>query len=154
ARFEEEENAVVRSGQPSLDQELLLPGRPERRGSGARQQEQWLSISRVPLRDPDGKIVGLVGICHDITQRKAAARELELARQAAEAASRAKSAFLANVSHEIRTPMNAIVGMTEMVLDTELSAQQRDHLQLVRSSAESLLTVLNDILDFSKIEAG
>jgi two-component system, sensor histidine kinase and response regulator len=114
----------------------------------------WADVELRLLHSAGGNPWFVLGTAVDITERKQSETELQRAKEAAEAASEAKSTFLATMSHEIRTPMNGILGMTELVLDTDLTTEQREHLGLVRLSAESLLAVINDVLDFSKIEAG
>ncbi len=105
------------------------------------------------LFDENGQVTGFVGIASDITDSKRSAAELMRAKDAAEAANKAKSDFLAVMSHEIRTPMNAIIGMSGLLLDTKLEARQREYVEAVHNSGEALLEIINDILDFSKIES-
>ena len=128
-----------------------LIGREER----VRQQDgeyRWCSTTKVPIRDAQGSVTGLVGITRDITERKLTG-EMRKAKEEAETASRVKSQFLASMSHEIRTPINGVIGMTKVLLDTELSDEQRRYAQVACTCGETLLALINDILDFSKIEA-
>jgi PAS domain S-box-containing protein len=113
----------------------------------------WITETARAVRDASGTLLYYEGTVEDITERKRAEEELQKAKAAAEAAARAKSAFLANISHELRTPMNGIIGTTELALNTDLTPEQREYLTIVKDSADSLLELLNDVLDFSKIEA-
>jgi PAS domain S-box-containing protein len=117
-------------------------------------EKRWFLARVSPVYSPDGSCRTVCMTSRDITIRKRGEDELRAAKEAAETASEAKSEFLANVSHEFRTPMNGILGMTELVLDTEVTSEQREYLEMVKTSADSLLGLLNDILDFSKIDAG
>ncbi len=117
-------------------------------------QFYWVDTTIVPFNDRDGKPKSYITIRSNITARKQAEKELIEARDAAEDAARLKSEFLANMSHEIRTPMNGIIGMTELLLKTNLSVKQRTYAETTLHSSDALLTIINDILDFSKIEAG
>ncbi|HVY22344.1 MAG TPA: response regulator [Steroidobacteraceae bacterium] len=143
--FFADDQSVIRSG------EIVHRQEPGRSADG---KDFVILTSKTPLRDANGRVIGLAGIGRDITERVRAEEAAAEALRAAESANKAKSEFLANMSHEIRTPMNGVLGMTEILMDTDLDANQRDCTRTILNSAKALLTVINDILDFSKIEAG
>jgi len=152
AAFYADDQLIIQSGQPVINREESFIN-PEGK-------KQWLLTSKIPFRDEQGTVVGLIGIGRDITIRKHAEEalkkvheELEHTNNELQRASKVKSEFLANMSHEIRTPLNAIIGMTGLLLNTTLTEEQRDFASTVRTSGEVLLSLINEILDFSKIEA-
>jgi len=136
---------VLESGEPTESLSLTFDGKDDSR--------RFVESSVSLLHDPKGKPTGFGGFIRDVTQRHRA-ETLYRAKMAAEAASRTKSEFLASMSHEIRTPLNSIIGLVDLMLSSELPPNQREDLDVVKSSAYSLLSIINNVLDFSKIEAG
>ncbi len=128
--------------------------RPEYRVRRSDDKDVWVQGAVRYLTDDEGKPLRMVGALQNITDRKASERALVQAKEEAEAATRAKSAFLATMSHEIRTPLNGVLGMAQAMATGTLDTEQRDRLDVIRQSGESLLAILNDVLDLSKIEAG
>jgi len=114
----------------------------------------WNDLSISPVFDKNNQLTAFVGIQNDVTEKIQRQKELEDSQEAAQSANKAKSEFLANMSHEIRTPMNGVIGMTNLLLETNLNEEQREFTEIVSNSANGLLTIINDILDFSKVEAG
>jgi PAS domain S-box-containing protein len=132
--------------------ERIDPFESIRLAKGGRRLNCAITIS--PIKDSGGQVVGASKVIRDMTERKRAEQELHSAKQAAEAGSKAKSQFLANISHELRTPMNGVIGMTGLLLDGELAPQQREFAETIGASAAALMIIVSDILNFSKIEAG
>ena len=152
AAFQDEQK-LLKSGKPILGKEEKV----ERAGGWFR----WVSASKVPIHDENGTVTGLVGVSRDITEihqtkekLKQQNVQLDKARSAAEIAMKERTAFVANMSHEIRTPMNGVIGMANLLMQTELNEEQKEYADIILTSGDTLLNVINDILDFSRIESG
>ncbi|HKQ40185.1 MAG TPA: PAS domain-containing protein, partial [Verrucomicrobiae bacterium] len=144
--YYDDEQRIILTGQPlinKLERQTDIAG-----------NDIWATVTKVPIYNQNGAVTGIIGISRDVTQLKKAEEALEQARDEALESARVKSRFLANMSHEIRTPMYSITGMTGLLADTRLTQEQREYVQSIRDSTETLLGIINDILDFSKIEAG
>jgi PAS domain S-box-containing protein len=140
------------------DKKIILTGEPifnlEEDFINAKGVRRWLQTTKIPIHDKDGKITGLVGIGHDITERKKIEEELIRAKDKAEESDKLKTAFLHNISHEIRTPMNAIVGFSALLCEPDINDQSRkSYIDLIMESSNHLLSIINDIVDISNIEA-
>lgn len=141
-----EEYAIISSGKPMLNK---LQETVDEAGNST-----WGMVTKFPIYSTQGHITGIVGLVNDVTQLKEAEYELQRARDAALELARVKSEFLANVSHEIRTPMNAIIGNCDLLKETHQNPEQKELVQTIAQSAETLHSMVDDILDFSKMEAG
>jgi len=140
------------------DKKIIFTGKPvydlEEEFISAKGVKRWLLTTKIPLQDKDGNISGLVGIGHDITERKEIVEELIRAKEKAEESDKLKTAFLHNISHEIRTPMNAIVGFSALLGEPDLDAQsQKSYIEVIMQSSNHLLSIITDIVDISNIEA-
>jgi len=144
--IEKKYNTIKRQDDGTLVGETFTPN--------LRGKAVYLVGSAAVLYNSEGEVYGAIESIRDITERKLAEEDLKSAKERAESATRAKSEFLANMSHEIRTPMNAVIGMTGLLLETDLKPEQRDYLETIRNSGNALMAVINDILDFSKIDGG
>ncbi len=143
-KYFEDDRLVIEHGKTIINREEELPGNPKR----------WILTTKVPLRNAAGQIIGLVGIGHDITQRKKMMEELEIAKQKAEESDKLKSLFLANMSHEIRTPLNAILGFSNIICSGDIEKDKLEYVgNIIEKSGHRLTSLIDDIIDISLIQS-